>query len=368
MEEVSAGDALDRVLAEEVRSLLPHPPFPQAAMDGFAVHSADTDAPPTTLRLAGEVTAGRVPQALRRGRCVRIYTGALLPEGADAVVPLEEAECESGKVRIPRRVAAGENVRPPGADFRTDARLLERGMRLNAPALALLAAAGVTRIRVTRRPRVALVTTGDEVRPPGGARRTAEIYNSAGLLARGVLQKWALCVRCAHAPDREEVLFPLLTEALKAADLVITIGGVSVGERDLVRKFAEKELDILFWRVRQRPGKPLLFARGESWLLGLPGNPGSVMACLYVHARFVLAHLEGTVPPVARRAPLAAEVRQHRERWLLLRCRWKEERLLPLPAQGSGFVRTLPQTEAYALVPPGEGALAAGSAVDWLSV
>ncbi len=278
-EQVGVADALGRVLAEDVPSRVAYPPASASAMDGYAVRAADVAEAPATLRRIGESAPGaRFPGAVGPGETVRIFTGAPVPEGADAIVIQENTESEGDTVTMLESAPAGRFVRPAGLDFDKDEVLLRAGMVLTARDVGLAAAMNVPWLKVRRRPRVAHMATGNEVVMPGEPLGPDQIVSSNSLaLGAYVKVLGGEPIDLGIARDDEDSLRGILAGA-RGADLLVTLGGASVGEYDLVRKvLGDEGLDLTFFRVAMRPGKPLVFGRlGDVPVLGLPGNPVSV--------------------------------------------------------------------------------------------
>jgi len=372
-EEVTLAEALGRVAAADATAAVDLPPFSSSAMDGFAVRAADT---PGTLKVAGESAAGRpAPVAVSAGTAVAISTGAVVPEGADAVVPVEETTEADGGVSV-GGVSPGANVRPRGGDVAAGAVVVARGMRLAPAAVAALAAAGVPAVSCACRPRVAVLSTGSELRPPGAPLAAGQIYESNGLLLSAQLRTaGALASVREPVPDDEEVLRRALAEALEA-DVLLTSGGVSVGPHDLVRRLlAEAGVEEVFWGVAVRPGKPLFFGtRGTTLVFGLPGNPVSALVGFELFVRPALEALQGlaTPGPSFRPGRLLSPLRRDARRDQLVRAlsRAAEDAvaLEPLTGQESHMIVRAAAADALVLVPRGEGELAAGDTVSYLSV
>lgn len=379
-EEVALEEALHLVLAEDAVSSLDLPPFPQSAMDGYALRSQDTQnatpEQPVKLRLVGEVPA----RALREipkidpGEAVRIFTGGYIPEGADAVLRQEDTRVEDGALVVEESVPPGRDLRRRGEELPAGTPIVQQGERLTAGHIAALAIAGLASIRVHREPCIAVLTTGDEVVPPGRPLEPGQVYDAnSALLTSWLREQGYSLIKTEHLPDDLARTTDELARALEGSDLVLTAGGVSVGERDFVMKAAERVgVKPIFWKVRQQPGKPLFFGLyDEKPLVGLPGNPGSVFVCLATHVRRVLDVLEGCAEPGPRfyegvlREPL--ERSPARERWV--RARWIAEggqiRLESLPKQRSHMISNLTECTALIRVPAGEGALPPGSPIRW---
>lgn len=281
-EQVALVDALGRVLAEDVASRLTHPPAAVSSMDGYAVRAADLAKVPANLSLIGESAAGAGFKGKVGAReCVRIFTGAPLPDGADAVVIQEDAEASGNTVTMNESVTPAKWVRPAGLDFKAGDVLLKAGQVLSARDVGLAAAMNVPWLKVRRRPRIAIIATGDEVVMPGDPLGPDQIVSSNSVaLAAYVKALGGEPINLGIARDTEDSLHALLA-GVKGADLLVTSGGASVGDYDLVRRVLGQEgLEINFYKIAMRPGKPLIFGRlGETPMLGLPGNPVSAGVC-----------------------------------------------------------------------------------------
>ncbi len=352
IERVDVADAARRVLAEDILARLTQPPFDASAMDGFALRAADIAELPATLRLIGEAAAGHAfDGAVGPGEAVRIFTGGPVPEGADTVVMQENATCDGETVTVNEGPAKGASVRPRGQDFSESDRLLPAGKRLNARDLLLAASANHATLPVRRKPRVALLATGDELVPPGETPRPDQIISSvptglnAMLAAAGAEPE-----RLGIASDTRESLDAHLAAAADA-DLLLTIGGASVGEHDLVRAaLVDASFDIDFWRIAMRPGKPLMFGwRGTTRVIGLPGNPVSAMICTRIFAFPLINALLGaeTGAQQLQRATLdrALEANGGRRHYMRGRIRIDPDtgvmKAAPLPSQDSALMAAL---------------------------
>jgi molybdopterin molybdotransferase len=378
IEDVPLTAALGRVLAEDAVAAEPLPAFANSAMDGYAVRAQDTAS--TTpearvrLRLAGEVPAGRVYEGrVEAGEAVRILTGAPLPDEADAVIQQELTEVRDGWVTLERAAAPGENVRAPGDDVRPGTLLVSAGTELGPAEIALLAALGVHPARVRRRPDVAILSTGDELAPLGETPRPGQIRESnSSYLIAAVLRAGGRPRHLGIARDRAEDLRARLEEA-RGADLILTSGGVSVGDYDLVKQILAEQGNIEFWRVRVRPGKPLAFGwLGQTPLLGLPGNPVSAAVTFELFGRPIIrrmlgaAHVERPLVEVV----LAGEDIPRGDRRHYVRARLESEngRLTAYPtgAQGSHIISSLRGATAFLVIHEGEGVVRAGEHVQAL--
>ena len=283
-ENIPVARAAGRTLAADVAALRTQPPFPASAMDGYAVRAADVAQVPATLKVVGISAAGHgYAEEIGPGEAVRIFTGAPIPEGADAVLIQENAEAHGDTVTARETVAAGRFFRRAGLDFTEDAILLRAGETLDARRLALAAAAGHAVLPLRRRPRVAVIATGDELVRPGEIPAWDQIVASNGLaLCALATEAGAEAIDLGIVRDDLESLREAIGRARRAgADLVVTLGGASVGDHDLVQAALHEEgLELGFWRVALRPGKPLMFGRlGAMTVIGLPGNPVSSIVC-----------------------------------------------------------------------------------------
>lgn len=367
VERVPLVTAAGRVLAEAAHARTDLPPFPSSAMDGYAVRSVDT---PGSLRVAGRIAAGRPAEsALRVGHAMAIATGGVVPEGADAVVPIEEVAERDGEVDVPN-VPVGAHVRPRGGDVRASEEILPSGVRLIPAHIGALAAAGIAEVTCTRRPRAAVLATGTELRAPGEELRPGEIYEANGtLLATSLAQAGAEVSLLGPVADDEAAHVDALERALDA-DIVVTSGGVSVGPHDLVRRAASQlGVEEVFWRVAVKPGKPISFGiRGRTLVFGLPGNPVSTLVGFELFVRPALRALAGERDPGPRwrTGRLSRGVRRNTHRDELVRARAADQGLEPLSGQESHMIVRAAAADALVLVPRGPGSLDGGEPVRWL--
>jgi molybdopterin molybdotransferase len=316
-ETVSTLDGLGRVLAIDVRSTLDVPPADNTSMDGYALRAADVPAAGTVLPVSQRIPAGVVGTPLAAGTAARVFTGAQVPEGADAVVMQEHCAPVDGGVRVDAVPASGAWIRRRGEDVRSGAVVLPAGTRLTPQALGLAASVGAARLSVVRRPRVALFSTGDELVMPGEPLKPGAIYNSNRFLLRGLIQALGCdCVDLGAVPDHLDATRDALRTAARVADLIVTSGGVSVGEEDHLRPAVQAEGRIELWQVAIKPGKPFAFgavrrdggnsSEGSTRFVGLPGNPVSSFVTFLLLVRPLLLRLQGAtalVPtPTAMRA------------------------------------------------------------------
>ncbi|MEA2405074.1 MAG: molybdopterin molybdotransferase [Thermoleophilaceae bacterium] len=365
---VPLDDALGRVLAEDAVAAEDLPPFDSSAMDGYAV--ADPDA--GELPIAGEARAGHpFERALAPGEAIRISTGAPVPDGAVAVVPVERTEEEGERVRF-ERVPRGANIRRAGEDVCAGDRVIESGTDLGPAEVAMLAALGLPEVACGGVPRVAVLATGDELVAPGAPLLPGQIRDSnAYALAAQASRAGARVVMRAEVPDDATATRQALASALGLADVVCVSGGVSVGRHDHVKDaLAELGVKERFWRVRLKPGKPTWFGElGEKLVFGLPGNPVSAMVTFHLFARPALRQLAGADPgDVRATALLDVPLERNPSRAQVVRCRLHTEadgwHATPTGAQGSHVLSSMLGVDAFALIREGHTELPAGSRID----
>jgi len=371
-EEVPVTEATGRFLAADARAVVDLPPFPSSAMDGYAVRASDT---PGTLPVVGRIAAG-VPldRALGPGEAMGIATGGVVPDGADAVIPVEYVVERDNDVQIPHPVVQGENVRPRGGDVRSGDVVVASPARLAAAHVGALAAAGIERVLCARRPRVAVLSTGTELRRPGEPLGPGEVYEAnAAMLAAALTSANADIAELPAVADDEDAHRAALERAL-AADVVVTSGGVSVGPHDLVRRVSrELGVEEVFWGVAVKPGKPVSFGvRDATLVFGLPGNPVSSLVGCELFVRPALLALQGAAEPgpVFEPGRLAAATRRNPHRDELLRAlrtvRDGEVVLEPITGQESHMIARAARANALVLAPRGEGEFAVGDLVRYL--
>jgi molybdopterin molybdotransferase len=371
-ERVALAAAFGRVAAEDVVAAVDLPPFDSSAMDGFAVHAADT---PGTLPVVFSVAAGApAPRPLAPGEAMGIATGGVVPEGADAVIPLEYVVHHDNAIEIAEVVAAGANIRPTGGDVPRGATVVAAGTRLGSAQVGALGAAGVADVLCARRPRAVVLATGSELRAPGEPLQAGQIYEANGLILDAQLRSaGAAAERLPPVADDERDHRDAIARGLEA-DVLVTTGGVSVGPHDLVRSI-ERELGVeeVFWGVSIKPGKPISFGvRNGTLVFGLPGNPVSALVGFELFVRPALDALQGVVGPLPRWewAPLDGPVRANPTRDELVRARLVAGEagtsVEPLAGRESHMIARAAAADALALVPSGDGELAAGTLVRYL--
>jgi molybdopterin molybdotransferase len=371
-EGVELSAAAGRVLADDAPAAVDLPPFPSSAMDGFAVRSEDT---PGRLPIVARIAAGvPAPRSLEAGEAMAIATGGVVPQGADSVIPIEYVVEDDNNVEVPEHVAHGDNVRPRGGDIAAGDVVVPSGARLGPAQIGALAAAGLDRVAVGRRPRVALLATGTELRRPGEPLGPGQVYEANGLLLAATFASAGSEVDALPAVADDESSHRAALERGLAADVLVTSGGVSVGPHDLVRRIlGDLGVEEIFWGVAVKPGKPLAFGvRGATLVFGLPGNPVSSLVGAEVFVRPALLALQGaTVPgPVFFEGRLGATVRRnaHRDEFLRARSVPSEDGVLldPVIGQESHMIARAAGADALVLAPRGEGELVAGERVRYL--
>jgi molybdopterin molybdotransferase len=376
-EEVALEDALGRVLAQDAHAGESLPPFDSSAMDGYAVVAG----PAAELPVVGESRAGSpAGRPLRAGEAMRISTGATVPEGADAVVPVERVSLGGGggdggdaapRVRVPA-TEPGAHIRRAGEDVRAGERVIAAGTELGPAGVAVLAALGLPRVRCGALPRVAVLVTGDELVAPGEPLGPGQIRDSnAYAIAAQASRAGARVVSRRIVRDDRGATEEAFAAALAEADVVCASGGVSVGPHDHVKPaLAALGVEERFWGVALKPGKPTWFGTRDGTLVfGLPGNPVSAMVTFHLFARPALRALAGADPSVTRaRAVLDEPLRRSPGREQVIRCRLEPRddgwHVRPTKQQGSHVLSSMLDAAAFALVPAGEGEVAAGERVD----
>ncbi len=380
-ESVPLAAALGRTLARDVEAREDIPPFTKATMDGYAVRAADTRPPAkghegaVALEVLEDLPAGRRSRkTVGAGQAVRIMTGAPLPAGADAVVMVEHSEKREGRVVFRREVGPGDNIGLAGEDLKKGETALERGTLVGPAEIGMLAAAGLARVAVARRPKLAVIATGDEIVEPGKPKRPGQIRNANGpALTAMAAESGAEAVYLGIARDRQSSLAAKLRRA-KAADILVLSGGVSVGDYDLVKSELEASgVRPVFWQVRIKPGKPVFFGvRSRQLVFGLPGNPTSAMVTFLLFVRPAVDRMLGrAVPgPAAGRAVLASDIVLKPGRTQFLRGVLMREgpglRVAPYTDQKSGVLRSMVHSRVLIAVPADVSRIEAGREVDIL--
>ncbi len=374
-EKLNLLQARDRVLAQAVVSSLNVPGYDNSAMDGYAVRSADCARSGAVLTVAQRIPAGTSGVELKAGTAARIFTGAPIPPGADAVVMQERCTRseDSDQVRIEAVVKAGDNIRRTGEDIQQGSIILNAGRRLRSQELGLIASVGIAEVEVVRRLKVACFFTGDELVSPGEPLADGQIYNSNRYTLNGFLQAQDCEITdYGIIADSMEATLAVIEQAATEADLILTSGGVSVGEEDYVRRALQQLGTLVLWRIAMKPGKPVAFGRiGKALFLGLPGNPVSVFVTAQIFARPVIRQLQGEseclAKPISVKAGFAWRAAQRSE---FLRARIEqrdgESWAVIYPKQGSGVLSSASWAEGLVVIPVGRE-IKEGDVLDYLA-
>jgi molybdopterin molybdotransferase len=376
IERVHVRAALGRVLASDVISPLDVPAHDNSAMDGFAVRFADLKSDgDVVLRVTGTAFAG-APFAgeLKAGEAVRIMTGGVVPRGADTIVMQEHVKAAEGRVTVGAGHRKGQNLRHAGEDLKAGAAALKRGLRLRPAEIGLAASLGVPELEVYRKLRVAFFSTGDELVSIGTVPKEGQIFDSNRYTIHGMLERLGCEVMdMGVVRDDPQLLEEAFAQAANAADVVITSGGVSVGEADFVKDLLNKLGEVVFWKVAMKPGRPLAYGRvGGAHFFGLPGNPVSVMVTFYQFVRDALLKLAGEEPvqPVPSfKVPCTSALkkapgRTEFQRGILTRGADGQLSVRVTGEQGSGILRSMSEANCFIILPTDQGNVTPGTLVD----
>lgn len=368
VETVGLDEAEGRVLAEPLVAPLDLPPWPNSAMDGYALRHADLDGHP--LQVSQKIFAGSAPVPLQPGSCARIFTGAPMPEGADTVEMQENVEVlEDGRIRFVEAVRVGQHVRPQAGEARRGETVLEAGIRLGPVELGLAASLGVARLSVVRRLRVALLSTGDELVEPGQALGPGQIFNSNRVLLKHWLQRLGCEVVDGGIVPDDPVQVRQCLAGLTKADVILSTGGVSVGEADYLGQVMREEGELAFWKLAIKPGKPLTCGHYRSVpVIGLPGNPASTLVTFGLLARPYLLRRMGVaqVEPLSFPVPAGFSWDKPGKRREYLRARLGGEGAMLYPNQSSSILRSAAWADGLVEIPE-HSTVAVGEPVRFVS-
>ncbi len=372
-EAVKTREALGRVLAQDIVPSINVPAHDNSAMDGYAVRSSDFSSGEIALKEIGSALAGRpFDGKVGAGQCVRVMTGAVMPDGTDSVVIQEAIKRENRNIVIPARQKAGQNVRYAGEDLKVGVPVLAPGRLLRPAELGLIASLGISEVKVKRKLRVAFFSTGDELASIGRPLKEGEVYDSNRYTLHGMLSRLGVDITdLGVVRDDPALLETAFKKASVAADAVITTGGVSVGEADFVKQLMAKLGEVLFWKIAMRPGRPMAFGKiGDAYLFGLPGNPVAVMVTFYQFVRDALLHLSGRTDDYElpllnvktsvglRKVPGRTEF----QRGILFKEK-SEWRVRATGQQGSGVLRSMSEANCFIVLEHERGKVEAGELV-----
>ena len=360
-ETVSIENATGRVLAEALKSTIDVPGYDNSAMDGYAVRSAECAEAGVNYKVSQRIPAGQTGVKLEAGTVARIFTGAPVPEGADAVVMQEQCLQQGDTVTVNTAVAVGENIRHAGEDIEKGSVMLNTGTRIRPQEQGLIASVGLSSVSVRRKLKVATFFTGDELVEPGNELGQGQIYNSNRYTLKGLLHS-AGCevIDLGIVPDTLEATLDVLKRATAAADLVLTSGGVSVGEEDYVRIALEQLGELTMWRINMKPGKPVAFGHVDNTLfMGLPGNPVSVFVTFQIFARPLILKMQGAANYLSSELSIRSGFEWKgvkRQEYLRVRINHDETGVYAelYPHQGSGVLSSVSWADGLAIVEPGK--------------
>jgi molybdopterin molybdotransferase len=358
-EELSIDNSIGRVLAEDVKSEINVPGYDNSAMDGYAVRSIECTEPGVSLTVSQRIPAGQTGIKLEAGTAARIFTGAPVPESADAVVMQELCERQGDVVTVNTAVKTGDNIRRAGEDIEKDSVILKAGVRIRPQEQGLIASIGQAKVSVKRKLRVATFFTGDELVEPGRELAQGQIYNSNRYTLNGLLQSAGCEITdFGIVPDTLDATLDVLKRAAADSDVVLTSGGVSVGEEDYVRIALEQLGELSMWRINMKPGKPVAFGKVDNALfMGLPGNPVSVFVTFIIFARPLIVKMQGAEKYLSNQLSIRSGFEwkgMKRQEYLRVRIRHDESGVFAelFPHQGSGVLSSASWADGLAIVEP----------------
>jgi molybdopterin molybdotransferase len=382
VEKIPVSECVNRVLAEDIISLYDFPLFSQSAMDGFALNSQDTKEAsavrPVKLKIITDLSAGFTQKIkIEKLTCVKIATGAPIPEGADTVLIKEQAIVENDFLVVTSKIPKGENIRYKGEEIKKGKRILKKGRRLTITDAAIINSQGYKDVAVFKKPRLAIITTGNEVIQPGEPLKFGRVFDANLIFLKSYFETYGYnIILSIHIEDDVDKLRQVIESLEGKVDFIISAGGASVGEKDVVKSAAAKcGFEEIFWKVAQKPGKPVYFAKKDNiYFLGLPGNPAAVYICFFVYALRILDLLEGVKSPhpFYSKGILRKAVSPAKKRTLWLRCKTfidKKARIYlePLKAQESHIITNFAEVNAIAKILPRKNILPKGAIVDFFT-
>lgn len=374
---VRIQDALGFVLAEDIRAPIDLPVGDNSAMDGFVLRSGETqrvqNQRPVSFRICGDIKAGDTRnRAVKTRETYRIMTGAFIPEGADTVIPKEEATIRGNYLVVDRFIPSGNHIRYKGEEVKKGSRVLRKSSQVHPATVGILAMLGKEKVKVLDKPRISLITTGNELVKPGIQLAPGQIYDSNSFMMQSALESMGVRpLKVSQVKDNPKSLRRAVGMALKQSDVLILMGGVSVGKYDFV-KYILKEAGVrtIFWKVNQKPGKPLYFGkRGKTLIFGLPGNPASVFTCFYEYVFPAIRRMSGFRDPYLLRqaARVQSEVKPDRKKILFLKARaglnGGRKTVIPLGRQGSHMISSLQDANCFIFIPPSPRVIEKGQKV-----
>ena len=375
IERIAIRDALDRVLAETIAAPLDVPPHRNSAMDGYALRADDLpESGEVTLTVIGKSFAGTpFTNTVNHGQCVRIMTGAVVPDGADTVVMQEQVRLDHDQIILIPGHRQGQNIRYPGEDMKRGDDVLTSGRLLNAADIGLLASLGIAEVSVVRKPRVVFFSTGDELKGIGETLNEGEIYDSNRYTLHALLSKMNVeMIDQGVIPDDHNAIRDAFRNAAELGDMVITSGGVSVGEADFIKQTLDELGEVGFWKIAMKPGKPLAFGQlGKAWFFGLPGNPVSVMATFTLFVRPALQIMKGSEmeSPLSLQATLDTDIqktpgRRDYQRGILTNDADSRLVVTTTGLQGSHVLSSMSKANCFIVIPRESGSVAKGEKVE----
>lgn len=351
-------DAINCVIAEDVFSPVNLPLFTNSSMDGFAVNTSSISEVPAILEIIGEVKAGSSKKLKIRGNsCIKVYTGSPIPENADAVIPIESVESENNYIKIFKKPQKGENIRKEGEEIKKGEKVLERGTVVSPSVCAFLAAMGLTKIKVYKKPKILIITTGSEIIKPGKKNKFGQVFNANAIFLQSALKAFNISFRYFHVKDNFEKLNKAFNQNWQEYDIIVFTGGISMGDYDMVKYLVESQkIKRIFYKVKQKPGKPLFFGKKEGrYIFAFPGNPAAVVTCYYEYLLPAIKKMMGYSHffPITQTKILLNDIKKNPERKYLMRGKIVGDYVMALPNQESHMLSSFALTDAFILADEG---------------